>query len=142
MTNRILTAALGVTLALSATAASAQRADQFPDRPIARAEVIAVVKRQFAQMDANHDGVITRAEFAAFRAHQPTAPATGVDALSHIGAGWYDRADTKGDGRVTLDEAMARPLHLFDLADVNRDGTVSVQERQVAMALMGMMGRQ
>lgn len=122
--------------------ALAQTAAQFPDRPIARAEVTAVVRRQFAQMDANRDGVVTRPEFAQFRAHQPAAPAGGVDALSHIGAGWYDRADTKGDGRVTLDEALARPLRLFDLADVNKEGTVSVQERQVAMALMGMMGGQ
>ncbi|WP_174296695.1 hypothetical protein [Sphingomonas bacterium] len=125
---------------LLASAAPAQTAAQFPDRPIARTEVVAVVKRQFAQMDANRDGVVTRAEFATYRTHQPAAPASGVDALSHIGAGWYDRANTKGDGRVTLDEALARPLHLFDLADVNRDGMVSVQERQVAMALMGMMG--
>lgn len=126
--------------ALSATAAVAQTASQFPDRPIARTEVIAVVKRQFAQMDANRDSVVTRAEFDRFRAHQAPAPASGVDALSHIGAGWFDRADTKGDGRVTLDEALARPLHLFDLADVNKDGVVSVQERQVAMTLMGLMG--
>ena len=137
MTRPILLAAL---VALSATAASAQSESQFPDRPIARTEVIAVVKRQFAQMDANRDGVVTRAEFEAFRAHQKPAPPSGVDALSHIGAGWYDRADTKGDGRVTLDEALARPLHLFDLADVNKDGIVSVLERSVAMTLMGLMG--
>ncbi|WP_375382840.1 hypothetical protein [uncultured Sphingomonas sp.] len=142
--NRPLLAALVALSApfLFASTASAQSESQFPDRPIARAEVIAVVKRQFAQMDANRDGVVTRPEFDAFRAHQKPAPASGVDALSHIGANWYDRADTKGDGRVTLDEALARPLHLFDLADVNKDGVVSVQERQVAMTLMGLMGGQ
>ena len=138
MTKPLLAAALIV--ALSASAASAQTAAQFPDRPIQRPEVIAVVKRQFAQMDANRDGVVTRAEFNRLRAHQPPAPPSGVDALSHIGAGWFDKADAKGDGRVTLDEALARPLRLFDLADVNRDGVVSVQERQVAMTLMGLMG--
>ncbi len=137
--NRLLT--LAALTALSTTA-QAQAPSQFPDRPIARTEVIVVVKRQFAQMDANRDGVVTRPEFDAFRAHQKPAPASGVDALSHIGANWYDRADTKGDGRVTLDEALARPLRLFDLADVNKDGVVSVQERQVAMTLMGLMGGQ
>ncbi|MGI4732033.1 MAG: EF-hand domain-containing protein [Janthinobacterium lividum] len=138
MNRPVLLAALALA-ALPATA-SAQTASQFPDRPITRGEVIAVVKRQFAQMDVNHDGVVTRPEFDRFRARQQPAPASGVDALSHIGATWFDRTDTKGDGRITPDEALARPLHLFDLADVNKDGVVSVQERQVAMTLMGLMG--
>ena len=128
-------------LALLASPALAQTAAQFPDRPIARGEVIAVVKRQFAAMDTNHDGVVTRAEFDAFRAHQRPAPPSGVVAIAHIGGNWFDRADANGDGRVTLDEALARPLHLFDLADVNHDGVVSVTERDVAMTLMRMTGQ-
>ena len=130
-----------VPLLAFATTVLAQTAEQFPDRPIARAEVIAVVKRQFAAMDANGDGVVTRAEFDRFRAHQPPAPPSGVDAIAHIGGHWFERADAKGDGRVTLDEALARPLQLFDLADVNRDGVVSIKERQVAMALMSLTGQ-
>lgn len=125
---------------LCAAPAAAQTADQFPDRPIRRDEVVAVVRRQFAAMDANRDGSVSEAEFAAFRARQPAAPASGVDALAHIGANWFTRADANGDGRVTMDEALARPLRLFDLADVNHDGIVSVQERNVAMTLMGLMG--
>lgn len=132
---------LAPALALLATSALAQTAEQFPDRPIARAEVIAVVKRQFAAMDTNHDGAVTQAEFGAFRAHQSPAPPSGVDALAHIGGNWFARADANGDGRVTLAEAEARPLQLFDLADVNRDGVVSVKERQVAMALMSLTGQ-
>ena len=133
----LLTAPL---LALAAPAL-AQTVAQFPDRPITRAEVIAVVKRQFAAMDANHDGVVTQAEFDRFRAHQPPAPPSGVEAIAHIGGHWFERADAAHDGRVTLAEAEARPLQLFDLADVNRDGVVSVQERQVATTLMSLTGR-
>ncbi len=132
---------LAPALALLAAPAVAQTAQQFPDRPIARTEVIAVVKRQFAAMDTNHDGVVTRPEFEAFRAHQSPAPPSGVDALAHIGGHWFERADANQDGRVTLDEALARPLQLFDLADVNKDGVVSVQERRVAMALMSLTGQ-
>ena len=128
-------------LALLAAPAVAQTAQQFPDRPIARTEVVAVVKRQFAAMDANRDGAVTPAEFNRFRAHQQPAPPSGVDALAHIGGHWFERADADGDGRVTLDEALARPLKLFDLADVNHDGVVSVQERQMAMALMSLTGQ-
>lgn len=133
--------ALAPALLAAPAPALAQTAQQFPDRPIARAEVIAVVKRQVAAMDRNHDGVVTPAEFAAFRAHQSPAPPTGVEAIAHIGGHWFERADANGDGRVTLDEALARPLQLFDLADIDRDGVVSVKERQVAMALMSLTGQ-
>ena len=64
-----------------------------------------------------------------------------MDAIAHIGGRWFERADANGDGRVTLDEALARPLQLFDLADIDRDGVVSVKERQVAMALMSLTGQ-
>ncbi len=132
---------LALAPAFLAVPAFAQTAQQFPDRPIARAEVIAVVKRQFAAMDRNRDGVVTQPEFAAFRAHQSPAPPTGVEAIAHISGRWFERADADGDGRVTLDEALARPLQLFDLADIDRDGVVSVKERQVAMALMSLTGQ-
>ena len=45
---------------LALSAAGAALAQDLPDRPIRRTEVIATVKRQFARLDANHDGVVTR----------------------------------------------------------------------------------
>lgn len=119
----------------------AQGLDALPDRPIARTEVIAVVKRQFAAMDANHDGAVTRAEFDRYYANQKPAPAKGVEAMSHVGGRWFERADARGDGRVTLAEALVRPLQFFDLADVNCDGVVSLQERKVASLLMSLGGK-
>lgn len=128
-----------LTIALFASApALAQDLSALPDRPIARSEVVAAVKRQFAGMDANHDGVVTRDEFERYRAHQPAA--TGVAALTHVGEHWFEHVDADGDGRVTPAEASARPLRLFDLADVNHDGTVSVGERQAAQALLAITG--
>lgn len=124
--------------ALAASAASAQAVDDLPNRPIPRSEVIAVVKRQFAAMDSNRDGVVDEREFEAYRAAQARQPASTGSAFNRIGSHWFERADAAGDGRVTLSEAMARPLKLFDLADTNGDGVVSVQERDLAAMLMSL----
>lgn len=132
--NRAMIAA-----ALVLSAAGSVSAQDLPDRPIRRAEVIAAVKRQFARLDANHDGVVTRAEFDAYRAHQP-APAPGETPFEHIGGHWFDHADPNGTGRVTVAMAAQHPLEMFDMADVNHDGTVSVEERRVAQAMSGLMG--
>lgn len=124
---------------LCLSAAGAAFAQDLPDRPIQRAEVIAAVKRQFARLDANRDGVVTRGEFEAYRAHQPAAP-PGESPFEHIGGHWFDHADPNGTGRVTVAMAAQHPLEMFDMADVNHDGTVSVEERRVAQAMSGLMG--
>ncbi len=132
--KRLLPAALFLFGAMGA--ASAQ---DLPDRPIRRAEVIAAVKRQFVRLDANRDGIVTRAEFDAYRAHQ--APASPDESpFEHIGGHWFDHADPDGTGRVTVAMAARHPLELFDMADVDRDGTVSVDERRVAQAMGSLMG--
>jgi Ca2+-binding EF-hand superfamily protein len=132
------TALLPLAFLIAAAPAIAQDLSALPDRPIARTEVVAAIKKQFAAMDADHDGVVTRAEFERFRAHQPRA--TGIAALTYVSSTWFEHVDADGDGRVTYAEASARPLRLFDLADVNRDGTVSPGERQAAQALMALTG--
>ena len=124
--------------ALTAAAASAQGVDDLPNRPIPRGEVVAVVKRQFAAMDSNRDGVVDQREFEAFRAVQSRTPPSATAAFDHIGGHWLERADADGDGRVTLREAMVRPLHLFDIADTDGDGVVSVRERELASMLMSL----
>jgi Ca2+-binding EF-hand superfamily protein len=116
----------------------AQSPAALPDRPIARSEVIGVVKKQFAAMDANHDGIVTRAEFETYHAAQ--APGAGGP-FGHVGGHWFDHADTKGDGRVTLAEAEAHPLQMFDMADTNHDGVVDLQERKLATMMMSLTGK-
>ena len=124
--------------ALIASAASAQGVDDLPNRPIPRSEVIAVVKRQFAAMDTNHDGVVDQREFEAYRAAQARQPAGSGSAFNRVGGRWFERADAAGDGRVTLKEAMVRPLKFFDLADQDGDGVVSLKERDMAAMLMSL----
>jgi len=117
-------------LALSG-ATAAQAGLQLGQRPITRSEVIATVKKQFAQMDSNHDGSISPAEFDAYRDVQAQMPDQGRG-LTHIGRSWFDRSDANGDGRISLSEAQGRPLELFGLADGNGDGVASVSEQSLA----------
>jgi len=118
-----------------AVAAAAPVGAQVPDGPITRAQVEAAARRQFNRMDANRDGAVTRAEFDAYRARTADAPAG--DPFGHVGGHWFERADANNNGRVTLEEASARPLQLFDMADLNHDGTVDGSERRMAEMLMG-----
>jgi Ca2+-binding EF-hand superfamily protein len=117
---------------LLATVASAQ---QLPDRPIQRSEVISAVKAQFQKIDANHDGIVTPGEFQAYRARQAAGGGGNESPFSHVGSHWFDHADPDGTGRVTLTMAEAHPLQLFDMADMNHDGVVSPSEAHMAMAL-------
>ena len=65
-------------LALLAVPALAQTASQFPDRPIARAEVTAVVKRQFAATFLE-DKVLLEAQWQRFR-EIPQRPLVSINA--------------------------------------------------------------
>lgn len=121
-----------MTATLFATVATAQG---LPDRPIQRSEVIAAVKAQFQKIDTDHDGIVTPAEFEAYRAKQAAAGGGGESPFAHVGSHWFDHADPDGTGRVTLDMAEAHPLKLFDMADRNHDGVVSRSEAHMAMAL-------
>jgi len=117
---------------LALTAASAAQAGlQLGERPITRAEVIATVKKQFAQMDTDHNGSISESEFEAYREVQSRMPDEGRG-LTHIGKSWFDRSDANGDGRISPAEAQSRPLELFGMADANGDGVASVTEQSLA----------
>jgi hypothetical protein len=104
------------------------------ERPIRRVEVIAFVEKQFAEMDTNHDGQVSASEFEAYRARQPEEAKAG---LGHIGSHWLEKTDVDGNRRVSLEEAVSRPLQLFDMADMNHDGIASVNEQSMAQLLMG-----
>ncbi|MBD3759808.1 EF-hand domain-containing protein [Sphingomonadaceae bacterium G21617-S1] len=118
---------------LALTAASAAQAGlQLGERPISRTEVISAAKKQFAEMDGDHDGAVSPDEFERYREVQNARPDRGRG-LTHIGRSWFDKCDSDGDGRVSQSEAVARPLGLFDMADVNRDGVASLAEQSMAM---------
>ena len=117
----------------------------------------------FDRLDTNHDGSISRQEFASaqpqarqervmiIRNGPDGAPSAqgepgGMERMRmHMhGAGMergfgghlFDMADANHDGRVTLQEAETAALAHFDNADLNHDGKITPEERTQAHALM------
>jgi Ca2+-binding EF-hand superfamily protein len=110
----------------------------------------------FDKLDTNHDGVISREEYMAARTqvrerqvlimrtgNDPGAPgASEMPRMMEMhmhGAGMhmggfhlFEMADTNHDGRVSLKEAEAAALAHFDKADLNHDGKVTPDERRQA----------
>ena len=105
----------------------------------------------FDRLDANRDGMVSRDEFARApaarqqriasggqngRLRQPGAPGLRANRSGMGGMGMaglrgrmFDMADINRDARVSLQEATAAAYRHFDMADANRDGQVTRQER-------------
>ncbi|PTQ13618.1 calcium-binding protein [Sphingomonas oleivorans] len=96
----------------------------------------------FARLDKDGNGQISQAEFMA-RPERGEAGEWGHRG-HHRGHGFagfgrgdrFAAMDANKDGRVTLAEASARPLAMFDRADANKDGTVTPEERRAAFETM------
>lgn len=105
--------------------------------------------RHFKSMDANGDGSISRAEFDARHGSGAAAGGEGhegehkVGMMQHgshmgprargmMGHHMFERADADKDGRVSLAEALAKPMAHFDKVDANKDGTITPEERKAA----------
>lgn len=101
----------------------------------------------FDRLDANKDGAISRDEFAKGRevrierrmVMKGGAPGghegkgyrgMGMHRLGMMGGHMFDMADANKDGRVTLQEATDAAARHFDMADANRDGQVTREERR------------
>ena len=113
----------------------------------------------FDRLDTNHDGVISRQEFMAARPQvgerrimvmrdgghmrgmpMPEMPKMHGErgmmmpmhgmGMGGMGAHLFEMADTNHDGRVSLHEAEAVALAHFDKADLNHDGKITPDERQ------------
>jgi len=99
----------------------------------------------FAQMDTDKNGAISRAEWdSASSQREQRRAAHDQDGdgrrdgrkgghgggMGGFGGHMFDMADGNRDGRVTLQEAQAAALRHFDLADVNRDGQITPDERK------------
>jgi hypothetical protein len=54
----------------------------------------------------------------------------GMRDMGGFGARMFEMADANKDGRVTLQEAQAAALQHFDMADANRDGQITPDERR------------
>ncbi len=99
----------------------------------------------FARFDSNRDGSISRAEWDAASAQRTQRVAArdrdgdGQRDGRQFGRGggmggfsghMFEMADANRDGRVTLQEAQAAALRHFDMADVNHDGQITPDERK------------
>lgn len=128
--NRLLIAALPL---LIATPAFAQDAGGQPrgnwNAAQTREEAEQRAQMVFEQLDANHDGVITQDEIAAFtKMMGDNARMTGR--VTRM----FSEADANHDGKLTAAEARARADAAFDAADTNHDGVLSPEERQASRA--------
>lgn len=100
--------------------------------------------RAFERLDTNRDGAITRAEWDAAQAQrQQRVAARDQNGNGHpdakrfghrgmmggFGGHMFEMADTNRDGRVSLQEAQSAALQHFDMVDTNRDGRITPEER-------------
>ncbi len=103
---------------------------------ITRAQMMAQIKKTFQLADTNHDGFISRKEFAQRMTIilNRDAPPTKADAQRMLDAAnrAFDNVDTNHDGKLSLSEASARPLKAFDMMDTNHDGILTVAEKAAA----------
>ena len=98
----------------------------------------------FERIDVNGDGAITKAEWdakqtkrqerVAARDHdgdgRPDRARAGGHGIGGFGGHMFEMADANKDGRVTLQEAQAAALRHFDTVDTNRDGQITREERK------------
>ncbi|WP_404710742.1 EF-hand domain-containing protein [Sphingomonas sp. MMS24-J13] len=76
--------------------------------PITRAAVEKMVADHFALLDANKDGVVTRAELDAFRDKRRSEIRTAMEArMKEHQARAFDRLDTNHDGTISREEFAA-----------------------------------
>ena len=122
-----------------ADAARTALRSQFAERREDRRE------QAFERLDSNRDGAISRAEWDANAAQRQQRVAArdrngdgrpdvrrfhGGGGMHSLGGHMFEMADANKDGRVTLQEAQAAALRHFDMADANRDGQITPDERR------------
>ena len=99
-------------------------------------------EHSFERLDTNNDGAISRGEWDAVQAKRQQHMAQrdrngdgrpdrrfGRGGMHGFGGHMFEMADVNKDGRVTLQEAQAAALQHFDKVDTNRDGQITREER-------------
>lgn len=121
MSPKNVFAVAALTALLSTTGALAQPG---PQGPVTRDQYVAMAKQRFADMDADGDGAVTKADVTAQIAKRMgnAPPAQMVDRM-------FSRLDTNGDGKATMAEVEAAAIARFTQLDTDKDGTLSPQEQ-------------
>jgi Ca2+-binding EF-hand superfamily protein len=102
----------------------ADRLDADHDGVVTAAEFSAAAKAKYAALDVRHDGKVTAADLAA-SAH---AQRRALRAAQRIVA----RVDANGDGAISKDEAVAAARQRFARLDRNGDGFIDADEASAA----------
>jgi hypothetical protein len=97
--------------------ASFDRIDANGDGAISRAEYRAVQAARWPQIDRNGDGYLTEDDFPRIAAQRARTQLAQVAYL-----------DTDGDGRISRNEFLDGPAHVFRRADRNGDGVLTRSE--------------
>jgi len=130
MDSKALTFVAGALLALQAAANPAidkefAAMDADHDGKVSASEHAAGAKAMFEKMDANRDGKVTAAEMMA--AHQAvTGQAAKKSDMS--AADKIKTVDADGDGVLTAEEHAKGSAAMFAKMDVNKDGFLSKEE--------------
>jgi hypothetical protein len=97
-------------------------AQAFHNKAVARVAAIRrAAESKFNELDTDKDGALSREEYLAIAGTPPPAKEQ-----------WFDGNDANKDGRVELNEALARVRITFDALDTNKDGKLSSQEKAAA----------
>jgi Ca2+-binding EF-hand superfamily protein len=117
----------GLIAAISVPAAAQQKA-------ISRADYLKQVDASFAQMDTNHDGIVSKAELAA---EQQRELAQAKAAVEQRMRAIFTQLDTNHDGQLSFQEFLASappvrtsetPDQMMQALDTNHDGKISIEE--------------
>jgi EF-hand domain pair/EF hand len=100
-------------------------ADSNRDGNVTKQEVISFRAANFARLDRDGNGVLTRGDIPAFAARMN--PDIDFNRL-------IQQFDANGDKKVSRDEFVSGPTTYFDMADADRDGTLTKAERSAAIA--------
>ncbi|MEZ5957202.1 MAG: hypothetical protein R3C27_08345 [Hyphomonadaceae bacterium] len=130
----LATAGFGLAYAQSGPASGGARqgifqADANSDGVLTRAEFDAGRTAQFARLDADNNGELTREEMRAERGARGEHRGRRGHRGGPGGPGGFEGADANGDGDITRDEFLARPIAMFERLDANHNGVIEASER-------------
>ncbi|MBN8815225.1 MAG: EF-hand domain-containing protein [Sphingomonas sp.] len=120
-----------VMLAAPALAQDVMAADANHDGKITRAEFAAARLANFNRLDRNGDGVVSQADTPTIARLRPQIQASFQQFIA--------MADLNHDGQVTRDELANAPMPVFDRADVNHDGVIDASEMPAFRAALAQM---